>query len=748
MKNVFQRQKYSFLLFTGIFLAILLVLLVMLTAWSQQRTRRILQDDYKQRIKASAQQAAGNLKIEVASLDNKLDFIGQIESIQSLDGDVCNPKLESIFQEAGSSLGNIGRIGPDGKFYCSVNKALIGVEGRTLGKYVEDIFSDPEHRTVMSRAIKPAGSPSYLVAVHVPVRNSENQFLGTLGGGISMQRLRDDVLSKGKPSESGFLTLIDDDGIVLSHPNQDFVGKSLLEGDLLSYYENDEAIAQALRTAIDGKSSDVSYRAEGEDRYAVYEPIEIFPGRTWVVGAVLPAKDVASLSDKLRQRNGYITAGIFFALLFLLIAAGLTYYLNKRVFRPLENIAASARAIRDGDINQKLPKKGSFEILSLADALNTMVEKMHGYSTELEHDVALKTASLSNEKAKVEAILSSIGDAVFAIDTNRKIVVFNPTCEAISGFSTNEAIGKRYDEVLHFVDESTNKENTGFIETALSGSATSLSEPTVLIHKDGRQIPVADSAAPIVDSTGKITGVIVVFRDITKQREIDKAKDEFLSLVSHQLRTPATAVKQSLGVIVENYVDDPEEKKKFIQNAYDSNDEQLHIIDDILSVAKIDSGKLALNKSRVDLGELITKAAAELDVSIKERNQTLELELPDHTITAPVDALKITMSVQNLLSNANKYTPEDGKIKVSLEENDSKVLISVEDNGIGIDKADQAKLFTRFGRIQTDYTIKVQGSGLGLYLVKQFIEMHDGKISLESKPGQGTRFIIELPKES
>ncbi len=237
------------------------------------------------------------------------------------------------------------------------------------------------------------------------------------------------------------------------------------------------------------------------------------------------------------------------------------------------------------------------------------------------------------------------------------------------------------------------------------------------------------------------------FNDMSESlARIDRSKSEFISLVSHQLRTPATVVKHSLGLILEGYVTDEDKKQRYIKAAYDTNDAQLAIVDDILNVARVDSGKLVVNKEQTEINSMVDEIARQLQPCAQEKQQKLAVT-PDSTpAIAEVDRLKITMVIENLVNNALKYTPEKGVVELSVSQTPRSIHIAVSDNGIGISKQEQAKLFRKFGRIDNDHTKKIPGTGLGLYLAKRFVEMHKGRITVQSAPGKGSTFEVILPK--
>lgn len=230
-------------------------------------------------------------------------------------------------------------------------------------------------------------------------------------------------------------------------------------------------------------------------------------------------------------------------------------------------------------------------------------------------------------------------------------------------------------------------------------------------------------------------------------QRVDDIKNNFISIASHQLRTPATAVKQNLGLIVEGYATEEADKERFIRGAFESNEYQLAIIEDILNVARIQSGTLRLDKKPSDLGELVDHAVNEQRLSLKP-GQKLTYTKPRQPIQADIDHIKITMCVGNLISNAIKYTPENGTIDITVLEAAGEAVIKIADSGVGIAEADMDKLFGRFNRVDNELSSQVSGTGLGLYLVKQLVELHNGHVNVESTPGKGSTFTITLPLKS
>jgi signal transduction histidine kinase len=246
-------------------------------------------------------------------------------------------------------------------------------------------------------------------------------------------------------------------------------------------------------------------------------------------------------------------------------------------------------------------------------------------------------------------------------------------------------------------------------------------------------------------TTGLLT--FVSLRIIRKNSEVQRMKDDFISITSHQLRTPATIVKQNLGLIKSGFVTDKKDIDKFINSAYESNEDQLKIIESILSVSKLEAGRLEINKEPIILQDLVGTLAAKLKMNIASKRHTLRLNMPARAIDLQADPTALAMAIENLISNAVKYTSPGGKITIKVRKENDMALIIVKDTGDGISAEDIPKLFLRFNRLHSAVISHVPGTGLGLYLTKKIIELHGGTIIVESQKHRGTTFILKLPRD-
>lgn len=232
---------------------------------------------------------------------------------------------------------------------------------------------------------------------------------------------------------------------------------------------------------------------------------------------------------------------------------------------------------------------------------------------------------------------------------------------------------------------------------------------------------------------------------LDKERDVTRAKDELLSLASHQLRTPATGVKQYIGMVLQGFAGHVSDTQiELLEKAYKSNERQLHVINDILHLAKLDLGRIVLAKSEFNLSELIKDVVDEQDQDLKAAKLRITVKLPKKAIIY-ADKHMIRMAVENIISNAIKYTDSKGKVTILLKHNEEGYTIAITDTGVGIAEADLPKLFKQFSRLMNDRSHLVTGTGVGLYLAKHLVVLHDGDIVVESELGKGSTFTLFLP---
>ena len=261
--------------------------------------------------------------------------------------------------------------------------------------------------------------------------------------------------------------------------------------------------------------------------------------------------------------------------------------------------------------------------------------------------------------------------------------------------------------------------------------------------------------------------ILLAMEDVTTQRELkvdsdemtanliqqrdqlqglNDAKDEFISLASHQLRTPATEVKQYAGMLTQGYAGKMSKDQMSMLNVvYKNNERQLEIIEDLLRVAKVDAGKVYLEKSNCNVAQQVEAAVEEQAILFKSRGQNVVFNRPHKQVIAFIDSKLMLMVLENLLDNAGKYSQEGGEVTIDIEQNNSYTIVSIKDNGVGIRQSDRPKLFKKFSRIDNPLSASVKGTGLGLYWAKTILDLHEGSIEVISKVNEGSTFKVKMP---
>lgn len=642
-----------------------------------------------------AQQIAQMLEMEIAGVKEKLILISQIPEVRSGDSEACGAKLKEVSGVMKVPLGNLGRMNKDGLFYCGVRDSIIGVDG-TRYDYLRKIIADPIHEPVLSRAVlfEYADRTEYLAALHVPVFDEGGEFLGTLGGAIYFDEIEEKYLGGVEVFEKGYVAVQDDNGDILYHPTTDLVGRNVHDEYMRKVLSESQELQELVEDAQTGKTGVTKYVYLGELKIATYRPAHVFEDRYWPVFVTATIAETEGVVAPLIA-NLQIRVFVIFSIL-ALFTAGIIVFLMR--------------------MNRVLKKR-----------------------------VHERTAELNAAKQKIEAVLGSIGDGVFAIDREQNIIHLNARGEELSGFKADDVLGRPYYDVLKFVNEKEGSENIAFIRAALRGETGTMKEGTLLIRKDGKKLPIADTASPLKDEKGNIIGAVVVFRDASQEREIKRLRDELVYIAVHELRAPATALRAFLEMMSESADKLPADIREFLSSAIAANEQTRHLIDDLLEVSRSESGALTVEVGSVNLMPLIDATVQKLLPAAKQKNVRVQVAAAGDTPEVLGDSEKLTEVVTNLLSNAIKYNREGGSVDIRVFAQDSLLVTEVRDTGHGIPKEQQSKVFQRFFRAKKKETREVAGTGLGLFIARLLVEKMGGKIEFSSTEGKGSTFAFSLP---
>ncbi len=383
--------------------------------------------------------------------------------------------------------------------------------------------------------------------------------------------------------------------------------------------------------------------------------------------------------------------------------------------------------------------------LALARQGEEGLKKQKGAIFNILEDMNEERNKTMVEKEKLSRILQSIGDAVVVVDRDRRIIIFNQVAERITGYLAGEAAGKHYSEVLKFYYEKDHAENDVIGNVFKKGVIQQLSNHTVVATKEGKEVPVDDSAAPIFDNEGEVLGCIMVFRDVTREREIDRQKSEFVSVASHQLRTPLTSIRWFVEMLLDGDLGELNQGQiDTLKQIFESSERMIDLVNKLLNISRIESGRVRVAPEPTDINEIIRSVTAETMPLVKNKKISMAVKaIPLPKIN--LDRKLVGEAVMNIVSNAIKYTPEGGKINITVSKDAKNVLVKIADSGIGIPKKDQPKMFAKFFRAENAVTSETEGTGMGLYVVKSIIELSGGKIWFESAENKGSTFFFTLP---
>jgi PAS domain S-box-containing protein len=351
---------------------------------------------------------------------------------------------------------------------------------------------------------------------------------------------------------------------------------------------------------------------------------------------------------------------------------------------------------------------------------------------------------IATEKSKIKTIINCMGDGVLVCDRDGCIVLSNPAASRILKAPEAFLLGNYSNqcnlpqELSHTIGESLKAKDTGYTSVSQELSVGESGEIFLRAH-----------TAPVRNDIGEIMGSVTVLQDISHLKELDKMKTEFIAMVTHELRAPIAAVEQQLSVILNKMAGEVTEKQEqLLSRAKKRANGLLDLIKDLLDLSKIEAGKMVQYKEPLLLQEVIQRVVDLMKVEAENKKIDLQFSAPPNISLIHADRNSMEGIFTNLISNAIKYTPEGGKVWVTLSEESEFVKAAVSDTGIGIKKEDLSRIFDKFYRVKTTETRQIVGTGLGLSIVKSIVDAHLGSISVESKEGAGTTFTVSFPKES
>ncbi|MCX6796801.1 MAG: ATP-binding protein, partial [Candidatus Falkowbacteria bacterium] len=518
-------------------------------------------------------------------------------------------------------------------------------------------------------------------------------------------------------AQRGYVILVDDNGDYLYHPNPEIAVRNVHDEYMTKVLAESKELQDLVRNYLAGKTGITKYIYLKEWKLAAYTHAQITPDRFWPITITVPLNEIQGPIESVVLRLQYMSYAVVISL--ILLSCGIIISLLQWGKTQDIRIRARTQDLENANI-----------------AARNVLE-----------DLQAEKEALTMAKAKDEALLASIGEGVVAVDESERIIAVSKATEKMLGWRFDEIKGKNLSDIIPIINEQGEfipKEKRP-MHLALSTSKIITTTTCFYVRKDGTRFPVAIAVAPII-LEGKIIGAIDNFRDITKEKEIDKAKTEFVSLASHQLRTPLTSIKWYSDMLLEGDAGDLNPKqKKFVGKLYQGNERMVDLVRNLLNVSRIELGVLAVNPRPIDIGELFKEVIKEQAFAVQEKKHKVVVEIPEGLPKISTDSTLARMIWQNLFSNAIEYTPPKGKITCTAEKKDKEIIIAIKDTGIGIPQKQQNQVFQKLFRGNNAVREHSEGNGLGLYITKAMVEALSGKIWFKSKEGEGTTFYVSLP---
>ena len=606
----------------------------------------------------------------------------------------------------------------------------------------------------------------------IPILDKNNEPYLFVVAQLNLGKLLE-LISSVKIGERGQAILINSRGEILASPY-----KSLLFDKISPNYPLKESEIK--------KEGRVTFTFLGEEVvgfFRVLDQFQKYPGYSWHLILIQPKEEVLGLTKTIRNQTGIILLVISLSTILI------SYFLSRYITNPLLKLDLAAKEIAKGNFQVQVKVQTGDEFETLASTFNEMARELLKFYTSLEEtkrnlelqvkaktaqlealnrslkseverqtqelrtkiqelensrvallnileDVDLERKKAEEEREKTLAIITNFADGLLVFDKERRLSLINPQAETFLEIRANEVIGKPTKELASLSSFEPLIKLLGIEVRSIFRKELSLRENLIL----------EVTSIPIIREEEKI-GNLVILHDVTREKMIERIKTEFVSVAAHQLRTPLSAIKWTLKMLLDGDVGElTPEQKDFLEKSYKSNERMIMLINDLLNVTRIEEGRYLYNPVLVEFEPIVESLLNSYEGEIKRKNLELKFQRPKEKLPqVMLDTEKIKLALQNLIENAIKYTLPGGKISITLKRVKDSIEFSIKDTGVGIPKDQQHRVFTKFFRAANAMKLETEGSGLGLFITKNIIEAHGGKIWFESEEGKGTTFYFTLP---
>ena len=513
------------------------------------------------------------------------------------------------------------------------------------------------------------------------------------------------------------ILVVDTDLVVLGNSDDT---QQLQVGQLLSDEDVRTTVLQGTSISRQIYNPTVSAR-----RWRIVEPVYDSGDSQSVIGAIIIESNIEAIYDQITDITFIFLRASLIAIILSSILANMV---SKALTDPIREMQMKAKAIAEGDYSGEIKVYGDDELGLLAQNINRLSQEVESGQLRIEA-----------ERRRLDSVLSNMTEGVIATNRRGEIDIVNNMATRMLNASSELIIGENILELLDIGDRYNLRELIDRNEDITIDFSTE-DYPTIL----------RASFSIIQSTTGFISGVVCVLRDVTEEERIEEERKQFVSNVSHELRTPLTSMRSYIEALIDGAWKDEELAPRFLDVAQSETDRMIRMIQDLLHLSRIDSGKSELNKELIDITALFTQVLNRFDMLLesedyRNNNYSIKRELVSSPIFVDIDPDRIVQVLDNVMNNAVKYSPDGGTITAKMIVKDDEVQISIKDEGIGIPQEDLADIFKRFYRVDRARSRAMGGTGLGLAISREVVSQHGGRIWAESVERKGTTFNITLP---
>lgn len=506
--------------------------------------------------------------------------------------------------------------------------------------------------------------------------------------------------------------------VILNDENRTIIAGSVEESIGVSAFNNNKIDNYILTKSMDG----TSYHSAPLDRFVDTENQRFFYHMSFPVqtdgninGYIYLINNIDYIYDTVDESKQIMTQATIIA---LTVTVFLGLILSTSITGPIKELTVKAKQMSLGDFDQKVNVKSNDEIGQLGNMFNYLIDQLKR-----------SMSNLQQEKNKMETTLTYMEDGVLTVDSSGSIIHANPVAKNILSLKSNE---KFDDAIIRFKDS-----------LSMDYIGSKGCHGTELVEKSGETYNI--DYAPFMNNKNEIGGVILVFKNITEQHRIDKLQKEFVANVSHELKTPITTIKSYAETLLDGALEEKQIAEEFLNVINSESDRMSRLVSDLLRLSRMDYEQTNWNKEKINLREMVNLIVKKLQIQIKNKNINMHLNIPDG-LTIMFDRDGFEQILLNIAGNAVKYVQDNGNVWIDAKISNNNIVVKIKDDGQGIPKGDQARIFERFYRVDKARARGLGGTGLGLSIAKQIAEAHNSSITINSETDEGTEMIITIPQ--